>query len=698
MQRIVARKKWIQHAPRIKYHFPYIQGSSFTDPPHFGRHFKQSGYIRTKYTSITPKLQVTRATAQQTTQSSVERIQEPVVSQLSQALCTRRLPTLCHGCGAFAQTKDPSTAGYYDVKRKAVKQYLGQTTSFEAEEKAAEVLKAVDTATLAELGIDILDLTREETRVAPDDTPRYHTPPLCDRCHNLIHHHAGEPIFHPDVESLAETIWESPFKRNHIYHIIDAADFPMSLLPRVRTLEALLPLRGRNRRSGHSRWSHSKKIDLSFIITRADLLAPTQGQVYRLLPYLREVLRTRLGRRAKNVRLGNLKPVSAKQGWWTREIKEEVWKQGGANWLVGKVNVGKSMFFETIFPKGNRPNPNTKPKGKVEVRMYPTPLNEDQATISEDSATERAAKYEQQIEDEREGDLNVQKAVPEIGLLPPPHPEQVFPPMPVVSSLPGTTAQPIRRPFDKGRGELIDLPGLLRSNLDQYVEPKFRSQLILQKRIAPNATTTVKPGQSLLIGGIIRLKPREDGPIMLMVNFTPLKEHVTSNSKAEAIQAGLAKNAMIENIGNDKARASMKHAGTFKLDSDITKARAGPLTRKEVGAMKVSELPFLVLGRDILIEGVGWVEVTAQIRRKDFEKREGGDKFFEEMTKEQKKWRFPEVDVYTPAGRFISSRICMDGFIHNRPKDWGQKKPKRTRSYKGGEEKKAEERDRKSVV
>ena len=55
--------------------------------------------------------------------------------------------------------------------------------------------------------------------------------PVCDRCHKLKHHHSGQSIQHPSIQSIQDTILESPHKYNHIYHVVDAADFPMSLIP-----------------------------------------------------------------------------------------------------------------------------------------------------------------------------------------------------------------------------------------------------------------------------------------------------------------------------------------------------------------------------------------------------------------------------------------------------------------------------------
>src|SRR5690242_6975023 len=88
--------------------------------------------------------------------------------------------------------------------------------------------------------------------------------PVCDRCHNLTHYNlTGEsakiPMHHPTVESLRETIEESPYKYSHIYHVIDAADFPMSLIPRLNVLLGDVTLRSRNRRSRSDKYQHDRQ-------------------------------------------------------------------------------------------------------------------------------------------------------------------------------------------------------------------------------------------------------------------------------------------------------------------------------------------------------------------------------------------------------------------------------------------------------
>ena len=78
--------------------------------------------------------------------------------------------------------------------------------------------------------------------------------------------------------------------------------------------------------------------------------------------------------------------------------------------------------------------------------------------------------------------------------------------MPTVSHYPGTTASPIRVPFGNGRGELIDLPGLSRGSLEDHVVAKHRPDLVMRQRVKP-VQLVIKPGQSLLISGLVRITP-----------------------------------------------------------------------------------------------------------------------------------------------------------------------------------------------
>lgn len=531
---------------------------------------------------------------------------------------------------------------------------------------------------------------------------------VCDRCHDLLHHStkgdtAKVAMYHPTVESLRETIEESPHKYNHIYHVIDAADFPMSLIPRLNVLLGDVPLRTRNRRSRAGKFQHDRKTDMSFIITRSDLLGPTKEMVDAMMPYLKDVLRQALGRVGERIRLGNVRCVSARRGWWTTTVKEDVWNRGGAGWMVGKVNVGKSQLFEAIYPKG---------------RMIEKPERAGVSTHQRGVATANSTMDENTLEsDEDLATINLGS------LLPPAQPAKNYPDMPIVSSLPGTTASPIRIPFGNGKGELIDLPGLERSDLELYVKEEHRQSLIMKKRIVPEQIT-VKPGSSIILGGgLIRITPRTTDMIFLTYNFTPLHEHLTSTDKAIEFQNQTHQSIGLENITLPDIGEKMKHAGTFKLEHDVTKKRAGPLTRKNAIGLSVDTLPFRVLSVDILIEGVGYVEIVAQVRKRHLERilasqnapagvkpdtkpkatPQATDDPFAEMynmrrdtsandkavepkvqlqPEESPEW--PAVDVYSPLGQFIGSRKPINGWLNNKPRETAdQKKSRPRRSMKG---------------
>ncbi|KAH6656409.1 hypothetical protein BKA67DRAFT_551838 [Truncatella angustata] len=626
----------------------------------------------------------------------------------------RKLPAQCTGCGALSQTAHPEHPGYYDLGRKVVSRYVGleqpqsrRRQDAERQEEAVfqRTISSVDPADLERLGVDVDDIAPTLTPPEPEP-PRREMPlkvPLCDRCHNLMHHQTGVSIYHPTIDSIKETLEESPYKYNHVYHVLDAADFPMSLLPKIHSLLHLMPLRSKNRRSTAGRFFHGQKTEMSFIITRADLLAPTKPQVDRLVPYFREVLRDALGRAGADLRLGNIRCVSAKRSWWTKELKEDIWKRGGAGWMVGKVNVGKSQLFEAVFPKGRM---DWDPSGhQITVDMY----------AKEDTKKPRSGNAALKIDDDDDGVIAKLEAdgTNELSLLPPAPPETQYPDMPLVSDLPGTTASPIRVPFGNGRGELIDLPGLERTGLEKYVKDEHRTSLVMRARTIPEQMV-LKQGQSLLLGGLIRITPRVPGPIVMSYAFTPIEPHLTRTEKAVEIQSQTS-SLNVDTIAAPGTGEKIKHAGSFELKWDVTRERTGPITNKDAVGINVDRLPYRVLAADILIEGVGWVEVVAQVRTRDLyasrpssgpdvesEPPQAGTTALErldaladgpkpskprplpEQRRQEGELNWPVVDVYSPEGKFVGCRRPMNGWLMNKPKNTAASQKSRPRkSMKG---------------
>ena len=429
----------------------------------------------------------------------------------------------------------------------------------------------------------------------------------------------------------------------------------MSLISNLTHRLNIASMRNQNRRSKHRQFSGNRSAEVSFIVTRSDLLAGKKEQVDSLMPYIRDVLRKALGHRDRKARLGNISCVSSKRGWYTKDLKESIWQRGGAGWMVGKVNVGKSNLFEAVFPKGR-------------VRMNAS-LQTDTASALVNPGLNGVAAPNQ--------DSRLEQAMLEsLPQLPPPQTETDYPVMPIISSLPGTTASPIRVPFGNGKGELIDLPGLRRGELEEHVKPELRQSLIMKARITPERYV-IKANESLLLGCLIRITPATPDLIFIMHPFVNLHPHCTSTEKAAAIHSGHRESGIISVVENN-AKSEMASAGKVKLKWDVTRRFAGPLTAKSAAALKPEQLPFIVFGVDVLIEGYGWVEIVAQVRRKAWnearatshnEKDNAWPPATDDNIVEDVDAPYPEIEVFSPKGMFTGSRQPMGASLLNRKRN-----------------------------
>ncbi|QDS73929.1 hypothetical protein FKW77_007774 [Venturia effusa] len=554
-----------------------------------------------------------------------------------------KLPLACPGCGAPTQTMYELEAGYFNLDRRSVKSFISHRRTTE-QEVVNHTLEHVPEHLRQKLGIDVLTESNQSER-------KEDQPPFCDRCHNLLHYNTGEPIIHPSLQALEDTISESPHKHNHIYHVLDAADFPMSLVAGIYRHPTFAHLRTKNRRSKHQHWDKGKTWDMSFVITRSDVLAPKKEQVDRMMHRIIEILRDALGKTGEDVRLGNVRCVSAKRGWWTKDIKKRIATNKGGNWLVGKVNVGKSSLFEVVFPKNTEDLDMKRLRGEQGIAPSPSRNDAADAFHSSPMETNESDVLETLVDPYQDAS----------SLLPPAQTETQFPVMPLISDLPGTTASPIRVPFSGGKGELIDLPGLERSTIDECVKPEHRLDLVMKKRIVPDRIV-MKPGSSLLIGGgLVRITPVTPDLIFLAHAFVPIEAHLTSTSKAEAIQNGQRESG-IQSIFDPASKSLVSSAGIFDLNCDVTKVHAGPLTRRDAVGLKTERLPFIVFSTDILIEGVGWVELAAQVRRKRGSPLQSALPTHEEdalRTLEEPEVSFPQVEIFSPKGAYIAQRKTL---------------------------------------
>ena len=491
-----------------------------------------------------------------------------------------------------------------------------------------------------------------------------------------MYHSTGKSVYHPTIQAIHDTISESPHKYNHIYHVVDAADFPLSVIPQLQRRLQLAPQRSQNRRSKHSKFMQGRMAEMSFIITRADLLAPTKDQVDKLMPYLLNTLRGVLGSSARNVRLGNVRCVSSRRGWWTKMLKENIWERGGGGWMVGKVNVGKSSLFECIFPKGR----NDTKLGQVEHNTEHGPIVE-----SAEGQVRSVPKFPEEKATE-EQDLG--QVSHEYSLLPPAPLEKKYPMMPLVSSLPGTTASPIRLLFGGGRGELVDLPGLSRGNLEEFIEDRHKLDLVMRNRVKATQYV-IKPGGSLLVGGVLRITIKTPDTTILAYPFVPLESHVTTTEKAAAIHSQQISSG-VPTIVKQGVGKCMASAGDFELKWDVTKARAGPLTASAAAGLHPRSLPFVIFSCDILLEGVGWIELVAQVRRKTLQSTDSN------LEEDGRGENYPVVEVFSPEGKYVGVRPPMGAALlgGKMPSAAGERSARPRQSMKGM--KKAAKRFRRS--
>lgn len=483
---------------------------------------------------------------------------------------------------------------------------------------------------------------------------------VCDRCHDLIHHNKGVPAPTPTIESIRALLEESPHSKNRVYHVIDAADFPASLITGIYHALDLQYQRSKNRRAKTEKYKHGKRMTtISFVITRADLLAPTKEKADSLMQRVRRILLDRLHLDPEDVRLGNIHMISSHRGWWTKKVKEEIREHGGGIWVVGKANVGKSSFITTCFPKDSR---------------------------NLEKVAELLAQRQQEPE------LPSTQESPELdtdSLLPPAPREELFPTLPVVSSLPGTTVSPIRIPFGRGRGEMIDLPGLERGNLHDFVKDEHKRDLIMTKRMKPKQLT-IKPRQSLLLGGgLVQITPRRppslegpegetqsdlenkddaEPPTVLAANFTPLEAHVTRTEKAiEILRGERTYNTGGGGRGTQVIRPDKLHtvasAGIVTLSTDVTRNHLPRRMQKELEdhGTPPPPLPYRVFATDILIEGVGWVELTAQVRVRRLVP-DLNDPTALGETEEERRRHLPHVEVSSPYGQHIQTRPPLETY------------------------------------
>ena len=223
----------------------------------------------------------------------------------------------------------------------------------------------------------------------------------------------------------------------------------------------------------------------------------------------------------------------------------------------------------------------------------------------------------------------------------------------------------------------------------------------------------------MLIGGLILITPRSQNTVILANPFTALPVHVSATSKCiHFMNLPNPKNGVqyrdnlyqdpqtigiqtpaptdpprkdddivskgddfeqVEDWATDRVTIELteslptvyKSAGVYTLSDDVTTKRNPMLDDRSPES--IAKLPYKVLATDILLEGLGWVELTAQVRNRQ-------DTGFQTV----------DVEVFTPEGKGIGQRKTMSAYriLEEGARLAGlHRRPARPRSSKKGHKK-----------
>jgi hypothetical protein len=339
---------------------------------------------------------------------------------------------------------------------------------------------------------DAHSLPRNESVLEPPPTKNNNElPPLCKRCKDIMHHSRAPSLpAYPTLKTLSSLLLSSRHKHNHIYHLIDAADFPLSLERGLRNrLYKALP----------KQITHN--LTISYIITRSDILFPQREQISSLMTYFKSVIKDFLPQGEKvegRDSTTKLHAISSRRGWDIGTLKEEISQRQGGIWFLGGVNVGKSSLLRDIWPVDGELRP-VSLEDAAEFDILPSEADPMFENLEEGNSGD------ENIENEQQKLNKILAEAQQVG-------EKATKPSihvaPTISEFPGTTAAPIRVSFKtagragKLRGEVVDLPGLERwvgfkeTGLNKFVRADKQRELLLKTRPDPEQYT-IKPGKSV---------------------------------------------------------------------------------------------------------------------------------------------------------------------------------------------------------
>ena len=391
-----------------------------------------------------------------------------------------------------------------------------------------------------------------ETEVGPA------TNPVCQRCFQLRHYSSALSVAVPESEYL-HSLQTLKDKRALILLMLDVTDFPGSLFPNLSSLI----------RPGNPVIVVANKVDL--------LPSGSEVDKRRLEKHLREVA---IGGSLHGCHLERVMFISAKQGTGVDVLTQTIvtsWGNRGDVFLLGCTNVGKSTLFNRLLVSlcGARPghwspaNEMTAPSatisqwpgttldllrfpimsvGKrkrliVQARkkgLYITPFGEEKIdyftnwTFSSTRPTQDVAGKDLQFDD---SESEIDEVLEEVGLkklrktTQPSDNQSSF----IGSDSDNRVTRSATRP--QHRFWLHDTPGAINSSQLINLLTQEELKLCLPQRPLVPRTFILKPGQTMLLGGLARMDYTEGSVSAYFSVFASagIPVHVTQIDKAEMI-------------------------------------------------------------------------------------------------------------------------------------------------------------------
>ncbi|TPX35099.1 hypothetical protein SmJEL517_g02475 [Synchytrium microbalum] len=376
------------------------------------------------------------------------------------------------------------------------------------------------------------------------DNPGYpakgHT--CCERCRKIKFENIASKRSITDIGTLWKQIHADilkhpyPHPESRVHVVIDWSDLPGSIIPNLaQHLRTLVDPRS----------PPGKAQRVSIVINKIDLLPNRRNNLKKYLePWIQDL------------NVGHIHVVSALSGYNMKEWLKSI--SSRRTYLIGTTNVGKSNLISAARVILEAPQ------------------------IIRDKGYEAAATLKKLGAAIVNGELVLNRRRPESLLL--------------SSSIPGTTAD-INVVKLGERHTLIDTPGILNpEQITNYLNPN-ELKLVIPTRPLKHRPINIQSGQSILLGGLIRIDVIATEPDKKSIQITP---HISHRIRPHMCGTHNVQSLLDKHLGKDKV-----------LIPPLRRDFPRWIRAKEIVMEGPGGGAYLV--GDVAFAGLGWINVSATV-------------------------------------------------------------------------------------